>query len=1047
MQPVDEKLTGIIAWFTRNSVAANLLMVFILVMGIYSYLTITKKMFPEFSSNSIQVSVVHPGAAPEDVEQSVVIKIEDVLENIKGIKRITSQSREGNGTVTIEIKNGFPLSEKLDEIQMQINTIQTFPDQIERPLVFKQEFEADVLWVSVYGDMERRTRQELAQNIRDEIMLLPEVNIASVVGNRDYEISIEVSELTLIEYGLTFDQISQAIRSASLDLPGGTIKSSGGYIQLRTDGQAYTGDEYANLVLRTDPDGTRLLLKDVATIRDEFVEGEGFARFDGKEASNIRIKSTADQNDLAIAEAVKKYVEQKREVLPAGVSLDVYGDSSFYLSERLNMMFSNLLLGAFLVFIVLTLFLRIRVAFWVMVGIPICFLGAFMFMPLLGEYSVTVNLLSLFAFIMVLGIVVDDAIVIGESVYSEIQTSGHSQNSVIRGAHKVAMPATFGVLTTIAAFLPMIFIDANAATFFRAIAVVVALCLVFSIIESKWILPAHLAHIKYKEIDPQNAHIVHRVQLWFKNWLDAFIKNSYKNTLELALKNRYNTLACFIAILCVSIGLVAGSLVKVEVFPNVPSDFIQGQITMVDGTPPEQRNRAIDEIIDAAYRTSKKHSAEGGTFIAHSMVWTQGDLGGGMLLELNKPEFRDLTSFEIEKLWREEVGLIPGVRELRLFAGTNAGGGSALEFQLTGKNDDELELAGLLLQAKLSEYDGVYDIRNSFSRGQEEIKLRIKPAAEVLGLTLTDLARQTRQAFYGEEAQRIQRGRDELKVMVRYPEDERRSLADLENMWVRTPIGDEVPFYQVADIELGQGFSRITRINQKRSITIAAEIDAAKVESRKIIADVNDQIIPEILAKYPSVKYGMEGAGKEQQELIGQLFMATAISLFLIYGLIAIPTKSYAQPLIIMSVIPFGIIGAIIGHMILGKTINMMSMFGFIALSGVVVNDSLILVDFINKAKDQGIRLFDVVVSAGMQRFRAILLTSLTTFFGVLPIYMETSLQAQFIIPMAISLGFGILFATVITLFLIPALYLIKEDITNIRWFKRAPRGDELQRQ
>ncbi|TKB47082.1 efflux RND transporter permease subunit [Thalassotalea mangrovi] len=1045
MQPVDEKLTGIIAWFTRNSVAANLLMIFILVMGAYSYLTITKKMFPEFASNSIQVSVIHPGASPEDVEKSVVIKIEDVLENIKGIKRITSQSQEGSGTVTIEIKNGFPLSEKLDEIQMQINTIQTFPDQIERPLVVKREFEADVLWVAVFGDMDRRTRQELAQNIRDEIMLLPEVNIASVVGNRDYEISVEVSELTLLEYGLTFDQISDAIRKSSLDLPGGTIKSSGGYIQLRTEGQAYTGQEYANLVLRTDPDGTRLLLKDVATIKDEFVEGEGFARFDGKPASNIRIKSTADQNDLAIADAVKKYVEEKRQLLPEGVSLDVYGDSSFYLSERLDMMITNLLLGALLVFIVLTLFLRVRVAFWVMVGIPICFLGAFMVMPLLGEYSVTINLLSLFAFIMVLGIVVDDAIVIGESAYSEIQTSGHSENSIIRGAHRVAMPATFGVLTTIAAFLPLVFIDANAATFFRAIAVVVALCLVFSIIESKWILPAHLAHIKYKEIDPENAHIVHRIQLWFKKWLDGFINNQYQKTLNFALRNRYSTLATFFAVLCLSIGIVAGSLVKVEVFPNVPSDFIQGQITMVDGTPPEQRNRAIDAVIDAAYRVSEQHTGDKLPFIQHSMVWTQGDLGGGMLVELNKAEFRELSAFDIEKLWRNEVGALPGVRELRLFAGTNAGGGSALEFQLTGSNDDQLELAALELQNKLSEYDGVYDIRNSFSRGQEELKLRIKPAAEALGLTLADLARQTRQAFYGEEAQRIQRGRDELKVMVRYPEEERRSLADLENMWVRTPTGDEVPFYQVADVELGQGFSRITRINQKRSITIAAEIDSAKVESRKIIADVNAEIIPQILSKYPTVKYGMEGAGKEQQELVQQLLMATAISLFLIYGLIAIPTKSYVQPLIIMSVIPFGIIGAIFGHMLLGKTINMMSMFGFIALSGVVVNDSLILVDFINKAKDQGMRLFDVVVSAGMQRFRAILLTSLTTFFGVLPIYTETSLQAQFIIPMAISLGFGILFATVITLFLIPSLYLIKEDVQNIRLFRRGGKDVSTQ--
>ena len=545
-------------------------------------------------------------------------------------------------------------------------------------------------------------------------------------------------------------------------------------------------------------------------------------------------------------------------------------------------------------------------------------------------------------------------------------------------------------------------------------------------------MPAHLAHMKYVPLTNENTNRLERFQMRFKEKLDHFIHHTYKPLLEKALIARYNTMAIFVAIFILSIGLISGSFVKVEVFPNIPSDFIQGQIIMVDGTAPQKRNDAIERVNKAVETIADQNKFNGNSFIKHSMVFTRGNTQATFLLELVKSENRDLNAYEIEKLWRDEIGEIPGTKELRFFAGTNAGGGAAIEFQLTGKNDEELELAAEAIQAKLESYDGVYDIRHSFSRGSQEIKLAIKPEAEILGLTLTDLAKQVRQAFYGDEAQRIQRGRDELKVMVRYPEEDRLSVADLEDMWIRTPSGAQVPFYQVADIQIGRGFSSITRINQKRSIKISADIDSEKVESRKVVSEMNDDAIPNILADYPSVQYGVEGASKDQQDFLSQLGFAAIGALFLIYGLIAIPTKSYAQPIVIMSVIPFGIIGAIFGHFVLGKTINMMSMFGFIALTGVVVNDSLIMVDFINKAKGSGLRMIEIVTQAGTQRFRAILLTSLTTFFGIFPLYFEQSLQAQFIIPMAISLGFGIVFATLITLFLIPSLYLIKEDLRKV---------------
>ena len=1028
----EEAPKGIIAWFTYNSVAANLLMIFILVAGYFSYQGINKKMFPEFNPNSIQVMVPHLGAAPEEVEQSVILKIEESLEDIEGIKRITATAREGLGIVNIELQSGYAISEKLDEVKTQIDAITTFPEQTEKPIVSKQEFKGQVMWLSVSGTMERRARQVMAQDIRDEIMMLPNVNSAEVVGSRDYEISIEVSEHKLQQYQLTFDEITQAIRSSSVNLPGGTIKTRGGDILLRTEGQAYTGQEYGDLVLRTNLDGTRLLLADIANIKDGFVEQEDFATFDNENTSSIMVQSTGDQNDLEIAAQVREYVAEKNHQLPQGAKLTVWGDSSFYLQERLDLMINNMLMGAFLVFIVLTLFLRIKIAFWVMLGIPISFFGALILMPLLGQWSVSINLLSLFAFIMVLGIVVDDAIVIGESAYSEIEQYGHSRNNIIRGTMRVAMPATFGVLTTIAAFAPLLFIDATFSAFFRSISLVVSFCLVFSLIESKWILPAHLAHMKYIPLTNENANALERLQIRFKEKLEHFIHFVYKPYLEKALVARYNTMAIFVAILLLSIGLLVGSFVKLEIFPNIPGDFIQGRITMIDGSAPAQRNKAIEKIKQAIEKVSKENEFNGENFVKHEMIFTEGNTSANILLELVKPENRELNAYEIEKLWRDEIGEIPGTKELRFFAGTNAGGGAAIEFQLTGRDDLEVEAAAEAIQAQLESYDGVYDVRHSFSRGSQEIKLYIKPEAEVLGLSLASLAKQVRQAFFGDEAQRIQRGRDELKVMVRYPESSRISVFDLEDMWIRTPSGEQVPFYQVADIEIGQGYSSITRVNQKRSITISADIDSEKVESRRVITEMNETHIPEILADYPKVEYGVEGASKEQEDFIKQLGYAALGALFLIYGLIAIPTKSYIQPLVIMSVIPFGIIGAIVGHWLLGHTINMMSLFGFIALTGVVVNDSLIMVDFINKAKGSGIRMIDIVSQAGTQRFRAILLTSLTTFFGIFPMYFEQSLQAQFIIPMAISLGFGIVFATVITLFLIPALYLIKEDIVNV---------------
>ncbi len=1022
--------SGLIAWFAGNPVAANLMMLLIIMAGLVSTYTIQKEVFPNFETNTIRVSVPYLGAAPKEVEEGVVLRVEEAIQDIKGIKNIESTAREGLGRVYLEIEDHYDLNEVLDEVKGRVDAISTFPELTEKPIIEKQEVQRDVLWVSVYGDMDARTRKAIASDIRDELLALPDISLVRVVGDRDYEIAIEVSEQTLRKYGLTLGEVAAAVRTSSLDLPGGTIKSDAGDILLRAKGQAYTGEEYGNIPLRSNADGTRLLLRDIAVINDGFVETEGFSRFNGKPSLSIRVQSTGEQNVLKIDAAVADYIAKKRARLPEGVYIDTWGSSAFYLKSRLNMMLGNMMAGALLVFLVLTLFLRLRVAIWVIVGIPISFLGALWLLPL-TPYPVNINLLSLFAFILVLGIVVDDAIIIGESVYTNITRHGHSLDNVIAGARKVAMPATFGVLTTIAAFVPMLLVGGQAGPFFETVGMVVILCLTFSLVESKLILPAHLAQMKYLADEERKQNALARFQSLISRGLDTFIKGRFSTLLMLALEHRYTTVSMFFAGLILMAGIVIGGLLKFEFFPDVPSDFINSRLEMNEGTAPSVRDAALAELeaaIKAVEADYVEEHPEEGKLLEHVLAFAWGNLNGEVVVELTKAENRALDANEVERRWREKVGDIPGAKELRLFASTNAGGGAKINFQLSGDNYPQMEKAAAELEAKLGEYNGVFDIRNSYKGGSQEIQLQIKPAAELLGLSMVDLGRQVRQAFYGEEAQRIQRGRDELKVMVRYPRTQRHSIADLENMRIRTPNGDEVPFSAVAEVKLGNSPATIRRNDRKRIIYVTADIDAERANTQEVVAEIRKDFMPELLQRYPGVGYSMQGSSQEQQELMMRIGIFFLVALFLIYGLLAIPLHSYLQPFIIMFVIPFGFIGAAIGHIVFSQNMSMMSLFGMVALSGVIINDGLILVDFVNKGRNQDLSIREALVQAGAQRFRAILLTTLTTFFGLLPIMFETSLQAQFIIPMAISLAFGIVFGTVITLFLVPALYLILDD-------------------
>ena len=680
---------GIIAWFAANHVAANLLMLFIIVAGLMSAMSIRKAAQPDFELNLIQVSVAYLGAAPQEVEEGVVIKVEEAIQDVKGIKRIRSRAREGRGSVTVDVELDADVNEVLSEIKTRVDAISTFPALTERPVITKIEPNSPVLMLAIHGDLDAFARKTFAQEIRNELMQLPEVSQVEYLGDRPYEISVEVSEQTLRKFGLTMSEISQAIRNSSVDLPGGTIKTEGGDIRLRTKGQVYTGGEFGQLVLRTFPDGTRLTLSDIATIDDGFVESDGYGRFDGRPTAVLRVVSRGQENELETAAAVKEYIARKAGSLPAGVKIDTWIDLSQYLDERLGMMIDNMVMGALLVFVMLSLFLRMKVAFWVIVGIPICFLGALWLMPM---WPVTINLISLFGFIMVLGIVVDDAIIIGESIYTKIRADGHTLDTVIQGAHRVAIPATFGVLTTIAAFGPMLFIGGMAGPFFEAMGFVVILCLVFSLVESKLILPAHLVQADIPPVDEDDLFRPQReislrerpgraflkIQRHVQHGLFSFIDNVYKPTLAKAVDNRGVTVALFTALLILTFGLMGSGIARVVVFPELASDFMQVNLEMESGSSSAARNAAVDRIEAAMLELNEQYVRENPDslpIMQHLGVFTRGDTGAILFLEIPMDTNRPYEMKEISEMWRDAVGEIPGLKELTFDDAGHIGGG------------------------------------------------------------------------------------------------------------------------------------------------------------------------------------------------------------------------------------------------------------------------------------------------------------------------------------------------------------------------------------
>jgi len=1018
---------SLIAWFARNDVAANLLMLIIVVAGLYSLSNkIPVDLFPEFEINTVQVSTVLPGASPQEVEEGLTIKIEEAIQDIAGIREMTSRSNEGRSMVTVEVEDGFDVREILDEMKSRVEAINNFPVEAERPLVTMPQRMRDAIGVVMYGDYDGLTLRRLAEDVRDELASLPQVSQVSVDNSLRFEISIEIPEWSLRKYDLTLEKVSDALRSNSMDVSAGNLKTEGGDIFIRSIGQAYRANDFSELPILTDQDGTLIRLGDIAVLRDEFEETPLRTRFNGIPAIEVEVFRIGDQSIIEVTDAVKDYIAGKQEALPEGLTMTYWRDRSKSIKARLVTLTKSAWQGALLVILLLALFLRPAVALWVCIGIPMSFMGAFILMPVFG---ISLNLMSLFAFILVLGIVVDDAIVTGENVYEHMQRGTDPLTAAIKGTQEVAVPVTFGILTTVAAFIPLALLEGR-GSWYQSIPYVIVPVLLFSLIESKLVLPAHLKHIKPRTGAPSRLT---RIQIAISTSLETFIASVYQPALALALRWRYATLAIMLSSLFIVIGALSSGQTKFVFFPRVQSEVATATLTMPAGTAFESTDRIVTHMTKQAQLLQGKYiDPESGESIIKNIYSISGGRNsttGRVRVETIPPELRSLeiSTQQLVAEWRKMVGQVAGAEQLN-YRAEIGWSRPAINIELRGKNAKDLAELGDKFKDKLSEFTAISDVEDSMSDGKEELQLKLKPEATLLGLNLNMVARQVRQAVYGFEVQRIQRGREEVRVMVRYPISARQSIETLEQMMIRVAERQEVPLWQIADIVPGLSPSSILRIDRQRTLSVTADFDKEQGDLSAVQEEL-EEFLQQAISSYPSMNYEMAGEARDQKESSNELKFGMYGLLLVIYILLAIPFKSYSQPLVVMLVIPFGMVGAVIGHWIMGMNLTLLSLMGVLALSGVVVNDSLVLVDYINKKRAEGVALFDAVYAAGGRRFRPVILTSLTTFAGLIPLLFEKSTQAQFLIPMAVSLGFGILFATIITLFLVPINYLIMEDL------------------
>ena len=1040
----------VIRWFVNNSVASNLMMFFIILSGIATIPLLKMEVFPDIEVDIINVTAVYPGATPSDVENAVCIRIEERLQGLDGVKKITATASENVGSVNVEVLPGQDVTEMLDRVKAEVDAIDNFPEGVERPTVKQFIAIQATITVAVGGDMDELTLTNLTEEIKDEIDALPEVTYSSFVAKKEKEISIEISENNLRKYDLTLSQVSRAIRSLSVDIPSGSIENSNGEILIRAQGQGYTTDFFSSIPIISDPTGAIVRLGEISTIKDDFsIDYDLEFLFNSKKSNLITVYRVGQQNAITIATQVKNYVNEKRLSLPKDVSLTTFDDESRLLLGRIDTMTRNAYQGLLLVVVVLAIFLKPKLAFWVSLGIPISFMGGFW---LMSPLDLSINMLSLFTFILVLGIVVDDAVVVGENIALFRERGMEPKEAAVKAATQVSTPVFFAVLTTMATFSPMLAVEGQIGAIWRIFPLITISVLVWSLFESLTILPAHLAHSSDKKskfaIINSMSGSWDQFQSRIKNGLFYFIDNFYKPVLFKAVTKPFTFLSIAISVFILTIGVIGGGIIKFSFFPPVEADLAIGTVEYPSGTSIETTRDGYLKLEEAAKKLESDLSKEfPGEPIIKNRLSTIGfqpqrtktsrgpgnldaSYGGPHLaevaLELIPGENRSIGAEDIVRRWRELMPPVPGVKEVGFFSSLFSAG-EPVNVQLTSKYMDDLLAAKEELKKELVQFPGVFDVKDNFNIGKEEISIKLLPSAENYGVNTMMLGSQVQQAFYGLEVQSIQRGRDEVKVMLRYPKDERGSISNLENMMIRTPNGSTIPVRQIAKLEIGEGLSSIQRKDRKRAINVTADVDLTVTTGNEVIAAVSASILPKLLKKYSSISYSLEGEQQEQGQNLKSLGKNFLLAMVVVYMLLAIPFKSYFQPLVVMSSIPFGLTGAVLGHLFMGINFSVLSLLGIVALTGVVVNDSLVMVDFINRYRREGNSITNAVLEAGPRRFRPIFLTSVTTFVGLIPLLLEKSAQAKFLIPMAVSLSFGVIFATAITLFLVPVGYLILE--------------------
>lgn len=1036
---------GPIAWMAGNSVAANLLMIIIVVAGLFGLLRAKQEVFPEFSTDTVLVAVPYPGASPEEVEQGIVLAVEEQVRGIDGVKKVTSTAAEGGGTVTVQLLLGADPDKALNDIKSAVDRIRSFPEEAERAEVRLVSNRVKVVTLIVSGDQDAQVLFDLAERARERLLEDPDVTQVELDGVRDLEVGIEIPRQTLQSLGLTLDDVAMQIRAASLELPGGSVKTEAGEVLVRVADRRLRGNEFENIVIRATADGSLVRLGDVAEVTDGFAEQDLYPYFNGRPAVKVVAYRVGAETPRGVSQAVHRVKHELEGELPEGITLSIWDDDSKMLDERIELLTSNAQMGLVLVFLVLTAFLELRLAFWVALGIPISFLGAFFLMPLAG---VSINMITLFAFIVTLGMVVDDAIIVGENIHEYRKQGMSPMGAAVRGAQEMAVPVTFSILTTVAAFSPLLFVPGFMGKLFGLMPTIVILVLVFSLIESFFILPAHLGH----ELDLPRIELLERFvtgpiargQAWISGWLDTFIERIYKPGVEHVIHWRYFAACAALALFVFTLGLMASGAVPFSFFPKLEGDLARVKVRLPYGAPVEQTERVRTLLEESLAETVAQFGGADAIAEGQYTIVGQGPPGWGgrqpdtgshvltVEIQMVSASERDFNSAEFVDAWQANTPDIAGVEALIFDASTGPAAGAAVDAEISHPSQEVRAQASAELANILLTYPSLTNTVNSWASGKPQLDYSLKPEARTLGITGNDLARQLRSGFFGAEALREQRGRHELKVMVRLPREQRGSEYDLEQLHVRTPVGQSVPLGQVADLERGRAPTDIGRVDGRRVVNVTADLAPGVKSSGDVLASLKDEVFPKLREKYPGLEVQLVGEQQEQAEVFTALGLNYLLALFVMFTLLAVPFKSYIQPAVVMAAIPMGMVGAVFGHLVMGYEMSIISMFGVVALSGVVVNDSLVLIDATNGYRRDGMTAHDAIIQGGTRRLRPILLTSLTTFFGLAPMILETSMQARFLIPMAISLGFGVLFATVIILVLVPALYMIVEDIS---WF------------